>query len=246
MNKITPLVLTIASFFILQSISLSSICLAQRSVESKKIAAQYRDEGLKAQRNGDLDTALVCYQKALELDPSLAVAYNDVGVLYETKGWTEKAKQAYGKAIELDSTLASPYYNLGVIYEREGDLEKAIHYFKKRVLIGDWNDEWTMKARQELRAMGVSDPDLRADFLEEHLARIETSDDIDIKPRGNDLNPKKRKTDARMHLLRGKQLYYMGMYPEALTELGLAEVLDPKNKEIQKTLEEVHRKSLSL
>jgi hypothetical protein len=47
-----------------------------------------------------------------------------------------------------------------------------------------------------------------------------------------------------MHLLRGKQLYYMGMYLEALQELGMADILDPKNKEIQKMFDEVHRKTL--
>lgn len=245
MNKITPVVLSLIFAFSFLWMFLPSASFAQLSVENKKMAAQYRDEGLKAQASGDLGTALVCYQKALELDPSLAVAYNDVGVIYEAKGWNDKAKQAYGRAIELDPTLAGPYYNLGSIYEKEGDLERAVFYFKKRVLIGDWNDEWTTKAREELRAMGVADPEIRADFLDQHLARIEASDDINAVPKGNDLDPRKRKRDARLHLLRGKQLYYAGMYAEALGEIGLAEVLDPKNKEIQKFLEEVQRKSLS-
>ncbi len=208
------------------------------------MAVEYRAQGLQAQRNGDPDTALVYFQKAMELDPTLAVAYNDAGVIYEAKGWNDRAKEAYGKAIDLDPSLASPYYNLGSVYEKEGDFEKAIFYFKKRVLIGDWNDEWTMKARRELQSLGVSDPELKADFLDQHLASLESAGDVTGIPRGNDLDPKRRKRDARLHLFRGKQLYYMAMYPEALTELGVAIILDPKNKEIKKTLEEVQQKAL--
>jgi len=242
MRKATPFLPVAVTILLFLACALP--CPAQLSVETKKMAAEYRDKGLQAQRSGDLDTALIYYQKAVELDPSLAVAYNDIGVIYESRGWNEKAKLAYGKAIDLDPSLSSPYYNLGSIYEKEGNLEKAVYYFKKRVLIGDWNDEWTMKARRELQSLGVSDPEIRSDFLDQHLANLEAADDRGLMPKGNDLDPRKRKRDARLHLYRGKQLYYMGMYPEALTELGIAEILDPKNKEIQKMLEEVNRKAL--
>ena len=123
-------------------------------------------------------------------------------------------------------------------------MEKAAYYFKKRVLIGDWNDEWTAKARQELKGLGVSDPEIREVFLDQHLASLEASGAISGSPKGNDLDPRKRKRDAQLHLFRGKQLYYMGQYPEALTELGVASVLDSKNKEIKKMLEEIQRKAL--
>jgi len=245
MKKITPILP--ASIFLATLLFSANFCFAEDYLTEKsaKMAVEYRDKGLKAQKRGDFDTALIYYQKAMELDPSLALAYNDAGIMYEAKGWNDRAKQAYAKAIELDPTMLSPYYNLGVIYEREGDLDRAIYYFKKRVVIGDWNDEWTMKARQELRSLGVSDPELKADFLDKHLASIDgLNDPIKGTPKGHDLDPKKRKRDARFHLFRAKQLYYMGMYQDALRELGTAEILDPKNKEIQKTLEEVNRKIL--
>ncbi len=246
MKKITPFLpaIILAVFFLL---CVNSYCdESYITAHNTKSAAEYRDKGLSAQRMGDLDTALVYYQKAMELDPTLAVVYNDAGIIYESKGWDNRAKQAYGKAIELDPSLVGPYYNLGLIYEKEGDLEKAIQYFKKRVLIGGWNDEWTMKARRELKSLGVNDPELKADFLDQHFANVEDlGGPITGSPKGNDLDPKKRKRNARLHLLRGRQLYYMGMYQEALTELGLASILDPHNKEIQKSLEEVQHQILT-
>ncbi len=246
MRKITPLFL-IALYF-LSILSFVSCAFAEEdwsvSSETKKMAVDYRDKGLRYQKSGDLDTALIYFQKAIELDPSFAVAYNDAGVLYESKGWYDRAKQAYGRAIEIDPSLPSPYYNLGSIYEKEGNFDKAIYYYKQRVLIGDWNDEWTVKARQSLKGLGVNDPELKQNFLDEQMARMEASNDIKGEPKGNDLNPKRRKRDARLHLMRGKQLYSMGRFTEALKELGMAAVLDPKNKEISKTLEEVQQKSL--
>ena len=241
MKKITPF---LPAFIFITLFVCSPSCFAQFSAESKKLAAQYRDQGLRAQNGGDFDTALVYFQKAMEMDPSLGVAYNDAGVIYESKGWNDRAKQAYGRAIELDPSLASPYYNLGSIYEKEGDFEKSVYYFKKRVLIGDWNDQWTMKARQELKGLGVSDPEVREDFMSQHMASLDSADVGNPVPRGNDLDPKKRRRDARLHLFRGKQLYSMGQYNEALSEIGLAQVLDPKNKEIRKMFEEIQRKAL--
>jgi cytochrome c-type biogenesis protein CcmH/NrfG len=227
------------------------VCLvfAQQEEESasgmkSSMAMEYRDKGLQAQQTGDVDTAQIYLQKAVEMDPSLAVAYNDLGVLYEARGWTDRAKLAYGKAIDLDPNMPSPYYNLGSIYAKEGDFEKAVMYFKKRVLVGEWNDVWTKKARQELKSLGVTDPEIRQEFMEEHLARVEDLGDISASPKGNDLDPKTRKREARLHLFRGKQLYYMGKYMESLQELSYAEVLDPRNKEIQKVLEQVHRRTL--
>jgi len=243
MKKFTPFLPTSLGALIL--VLILPACLAHAELpEKKSMATEYRDKGLQAQRDGDPDTALMFFQKAVEMDPSLAVAYNDLGVIYEAKGWTDRAKIAYGKAIDLDPSMPSPYYNLGSIYAKEGDFEKAVMYFKQRVLVGDWNDEWTQKARQELRGLGVADPEIRQEFLDQHLASVEDMGNIKASPKGNDLDPKTRKRESRLHLLRGKQLYYKGLYMESLGELGYAEVLDPRNKEIQKVLEEVHRKAL--
>lgn len=244
MKKITPFFLIILFIFLL--FANARLSFAQATPQIKKMAQEYRDKGLQAQRNGDIDTALIYYQKAVEMDPTLALAYNDAGVIYESKGWLDKAKQAYAKAIDLDPSMSGPYYNLGSIYEREGDLDQAVYYFKKRIMFGDWNDEWTMRARQALQGLGVSDPEIKADFFDKYLGDFKPGDIANAKPKGNDLNPKKRKRDARLHLLRGKQLYYMGMYAEALTEIGTAEILDPKNKDIQKALEETQQKALMM
>jgi tetratricopeptide (TPR) repeat protein len=244
MKKVTPFYLAPLICVCFYSSAVFASERVSLSEDTKKMASQYRDQGLRAQQVGDFDTALMFFQKSVELDPSLAVSYNDLGVLYEAKGWTDKAKIAYGRAIDLDPMLPSPYYNLGSIYAKEGDYDKAVQYFKKRVMVGEWNDTWTEKARQELKGLGVSDPEIQKDFLDKHLASLESMGDIKGEPKGNDLDPRTRKRDARWYLIRGKQLASMGQYNEALNQLAMASVLDPGNKEIKKNLEEVNRKAL--
>lgn len=215
------------------------------SEESAKMASEYRDKGLEMQRMGDTDTALTYYQKAVELDPTLAIAYNDMGTLYEAKGLNDRAKEAYGKAIDLDPNLPEPYYNLGSLYEKEGDMEKAIVYLKQRVVVGEWNDTWTVRARQELQSLGVSDPEVRADFMNDQMTEIESEAFKAGRPKGNDLDPKRRKREARMHYLKGKRLYLTGDYIGAIEELGFAETLDVENKQIKKLMNEVIHKAIS-
>ena len=96
MKKSIPvfLIIIISIFFTV----LAPSVFAQTTQLTKKIAAEYRDKGLQAQQSHDLDNALIYYQKALELDPSLTLVYNDMGVIYESKGWIDQAKKAYARA----------------------------------------------------------------------------------------------------------------------------------------------------
>lgn len=47
-------------------------------------------------------TAILEYQKALELDPDYIEAYNNLGVLYELKGWKQKALEVWEKSLSLE------------------------------------------------------------------------------------------------------------------------------------------------
>ncbi|MFN2603717.1 MAG: tetratricopeptide repeat protein [Gemmatimonadaceae bacterium] len=70
-----------------------------------------------------LDTAVVYFHRAIELDPAYAEAYAGLGNSYVLLGYSgyrpaeamfPKAKAAALRAIDLDSTLASPYATLGM------------------------------------------------------------------------------------------------------------------------------------
>ena len=121
----------------------------------QKQARAYRDEGLRAQEIGNLEQAVIWYQKAIELDPAYAVAYNDLGILYEAGGAMDRAEGSYLKAIKVDPTYMSPYTNLAIFYENKRDLDKAAFYWKKRADLGSPFDPWTQKARQRLNDINV-------------------------------------------------------------------------------------------
>ncbi len=50
---------------------------------------------------GDLDGAIVLYEKAVEIDPDDAVAHNNLGLLMEKRGYQQKAQRNFEKADKL-------------------------------------------------------------------------------------------------------------------------------------------------
>ncbi|MDD5196154.1 MAG: tetratricopeptide repeat protein [Candidatus Omnitrophica bacterium] len=121
----------------------------------QKQAQLYRNEGLKSQNLGDLETALKLYQKAAGIDPEYAVVHNDLGVIYESQGDLERAEESYLRAIEIDPSYESAYSNLALLYEDRRDLQKAAYFWKKRVELGNPNDLWTWKAEKRLKDINL-------------------------------------------------------------------------------------------
>jgi Flp pilus assembly protein TadD len=52
---------------------------------------------------GRVDSAVVCYHRALELDPKEASAWLNLGVAYQLSGDKEGAVEAFGRALEIAS-----------------------------------------------------------------------------------------------------------------------------------------------
>ena len=133
-----------------------SCLLAQEVVKESDVgwlkvqAREYRTAGLEYQKIGDIDNALVFYQKAVEIDPQYSVVYNDLGVLFDAKGMIDRAEENYLKAIAIQPNFLSPYTNLAILYETKRDLNKAAFYWKKRAELGHPDDLWTQRAKRRL------------------------------------------------------------------------------------------------
>lgn len=123
---------------------------ARELTQLQKEARAYRDEGWNAQRQGDIETALSCYQKAVLLDPKYAVAYNDIGVILESRGDIAEAREMYITAIELAPEYPNSYSNLALLYEEVQDYGQAIACWVKRATLGGPNDPWAEVARRRL------------------------------------------------------------------------------------------------
>ena len=62
---------------------------------------------------GQVDEAIACYKKAIELDPKFAMAHDNLGTALKDKGQLDEAIACYKKAIELDPKFAMAHNNLG-------------------------------------------------------------------------------------------------------------------------------------
>jgi len=210
------LVTTIAFFLCIPQ------CLCAGKKETKQ-AEKYRMKGYRAQQLGNLQAALSYYQRAMQADPYYAVVYNDLGVVYEATGKRQAAKEAYFRAIALNPKLLSAYSNLASLFEQEGDRKNAAYYWKMRMDLGDWDDEWTWKAKQHLDDItGVSHerpgtPPPSAGLSQDYQA-----------------NPER---EAKYHVMRGREFYNSGEYLAALKEFMRAVMLDPNNREAEQLAE---------
>jgi len=68
---------------------------------------------------GDIDGAIIDYEKAVKLDPTDAVAENNLGLLLEQKGYKQKAEERFAKADKL-SKMEDHLYEVMDEIEGEG------------------------------------------------------------------------------------------------------------------------------
>ncbi len=93
------------------------------------------DRGVGYLDKGDFDSAILEFNKALEIDPGNGDAYYNRGVAYYDKGEYERAISDYTKAIEINPKDTDAYNNRGLIYYEKSDYEKAISDYTKAIEI---------------------------------------------------------------------------------------------------------------
>ena len=93
-------------------------------------------------RKGDLEQALVAFNRSLELDNNYSIAFNNTGSVYLSRHLQTKEKEDLKKsienflqAIELDPGYASAYNGLGAAYSASGNPDGAIVSWEKAVEI---------------------------------------------------------------------------------------------------------------
>ena len=143
---ISPLII---AFFII-CVGKPVFCAQELPAEIKEQAQIYRQEGYKLQKDGDLQWAFSCYQKATLVDPDYAVAYNDMGVILESAGELNAAKEMYLKATVANTDYPNSYSNLALLYEKQKDYANAVLCWIRRAILGEESDPWAKAARKRL------------------------------------------------------------------------------------------------
>ena len=184
-------------------------------------ARAYRDQGYRLQSLGDLNEALIYYQKAIELDPFFTQAYNDLGVVYESLGNDKRAEEVYKKAIDLDPGYLGVYTNLAFLYEKRDDIKNASFYWQRRYELGQKGEYWWEVARQHLLKLGTY-PEVKKEILEQAAAKL--SRELNFKREQERL---RLADEAKLHLDIASQAFKEGDYTRAIEKSTLVLSLNP-------------------
>jgi len=87
--------------------------------------------GLAYDKAGNIDSALIWYNKTIKDYPDYSLAYNNKGYIYQTEGKYQLAVSYYSKSIKLDTYNTYPLWNRADSYFELKEYEKAIQDYKK-------------------------------------------------------------------------------------------------------------------
>lgn len=189
-------------------------------------AKAYREEGYKAQSLGDIEGALIWYQKAVLLDPHYALAYNDIGVIFENQGDIGRAEDMYKKTLVIDPEFLSAYTNLAFIAEKKGNIKEASDYWQKRYELGQEGDYWWEVSRQHLLKLGTY-PQVRRATLERKAGELSKAI---IKNNAQEKMAIIKESKLRFGI--GKQAFIEKDYEVAVKEFEAILFLNPDDEEI--------------
>jgi len=103
-----------------------------------ELAESHNAQGLLHYEEGQLDTAIEEYTRAIELNPKFAKAYSNRGLAFCDRGNYDAAIEDCTIAIELDPTAALAFNNRGLAYADKGKLDEAIGDFTQAIQLAPY------------------------------------------------------------------------------------------------------------
>ena len=91
--------------------------------------------GAAAAQIGNLDQAILAFQKVILLKPNYADAYNNLGNVLKDQAKYDFATEAYDKALSLHPNFAEALNNKGLVLQNQGKLREAIEAYNKALLL---------------------------------------------------------------------------------------------------------------
>ena len=82
-------------------------------------------------QEGELSSAELLYQQAVQADPSIYGAWRNLGALLRQRGLTQEARNCTEQALKLDSTDGSLWGNYGNVLRDQGLLEESCKAFRE-------------------------------------------------------------------------------------------------------------------
>ena len=110
--------------------------------EAQKLTKEYTTSltlwnlmGASAAQIGQLDDAILAFQKALSIKPDYAEAYNNIGNALKDQDKMKEAIEAFTKALSIKPDYAEPFNNMGNALRDQGRLNEAIKVYKNALSI---------------------------------------------------------------------------------------------------------------
>lgn len=97
---------------------------------SEERAVELWREGYEKQLGGELDDAIECYRRSIELHPT-AEAHTFLGWAISSRGRLDEAIEHCRQAIEIDPDFGNPYNDIGVYLIQQGKPDEAIPWLEK-------------------------------------------------------------------------------------------------------------------
>jgi len=88
-------------------------------------------QGILFKANEQNDSALVYFNRTLELEPKAVGVYVERGNVYDKLGKADSALADLNKAIDMEPKYGKAYFNRGLAYAHQGDYDKAIADYNK-------------------------------------------------------------------------------------------------------------------
>lgn len=99
---------------------------------SENVLAQLAyDDGMEFLSDGDLESAIGKFQKAVGIDEKFAFAWDNLGICYRKNGEYDKAIEAYLKSLEIYDEGRLPLLNIAITYNLDKQYKEAIKYYRK-------------------------------------------------------------------------------------------------------------------
>lgn len=105
--------------------------LRSRRRRNAEADAQLLMERALSLRDSDIDGAIGCLERAVDMKPGNAEMHNELGVLLLAKGRLAKAEAQFLQAVNVDPGMPQPQANLGVVYSRQNLPGKAVPYLEQ-------------------------------------------------------------------------------------------------------------------
>ena len=102
---------------------------SKKSFNPKPASASVYNLGLKSYEQGDLDSAITFFRKAIDLDPGFVDAYFNLGAIYKKQKNYPMAINSLHKAVEINPGDNEAVFELASCYLEDKDYLKAKKYF---------------------------------------------------------------------------------------------------------------------